>query len=282
MFKGWKGTLLYLLVIAAAFAVLLSFWLAGRADASAEEGVRLPILMYHDITDNPLEAGDYVLTAAQLEEDLRALKENGWTPVSVSEVLRYVREGGQLPDKPVLLIFDDGYRSFLTRALPLLQAYDAPAAVSVIGRQAQRAGAEAGSAFMSWDELREAAQTGLVEFVSHSADLHVYCQRSGVARLECESEEMYARVLQGDLQRMTGLCEAAGIALEPVFAYPYGSLEPLAEPPLRAHGFLATLTSEEHVNVLTRSADCLYLLGRLNRSASLRTQDVLSWMECGR
>ncbi len=144
MFKGWKGTLLYLLVIAAAFAVLLSFWLAGRADASAEEGVRLPILMYHDITDNPLEAGDYVLTAAQLEEDLRALKENGWTPVSVSEVLRYVREGGQLPDKPVLLIFDDGYRSFLTRALPLLQAYDAPAAVSVIGRQAQRAGAAGG------------------------------------------------------------------------------------------------------------------------------------------
>lgn len=62
MFKGWKGTLLYLLVIAAALAVLLSFWLAGRADASAEEGVRLPILMYHDITDNPLEAGDYALT----------------------------------------------------------------------------------------------------------------------------------------------------------------------------------------------------------------------------
>lgn len=62
MFKGWKGTLLYLLVIAAAFAVLLSFWWAGRAAASDGESVRLPILMYHDITDNPLEAGDYALT----------------------------------------------------------------------------------------------------------------------------------------------------------------------------------------------------------------------------
>lgn len=109
--------LLYLLVIAAALAVLLAFWWAGRAAASAGEGVCLPILMYHDITANPLEAGDYALTADQLEEDLRALKDNGWTPVSVSEVLRYVLEGGPLPDKPVLLVFDDGYRSFLTQAL---------------------------------------------------------------------------------------------------------------------------------------------------------------------
>ena len=54
MFKGWKGTLLYLLVIAAALAVLLSFWWAGRAAASDGESVRLPILMYHDITANPL------------------------------------------------------------------------------------------------------------------------------------------------------------------------------------------------------------------------------------
>lgn len=217
-----------------------------------------------------------------MEEDLRALKDNGWTPVSVSAVLRYVLEGDPLPDRPVLLVFDDGYRSFLTRALPLLRAHDAPAAVSVIGRQAQRAGAEPGGAFMSWDELQEAAQSGLVEFVSHSAGLHVYCQRSGVARLECESEAAYAQVLQGDLQRMTALCEAAGVAFEPVFAYPYGSLEPLAEPLLQAARFPATLTSEEHVNVLTRSADCLYLLGRLNRSAFLQTQDVLDWMESGR
>lgn len=94
-----------------------------------------------------------------MEEDLRALKDNSWTPVSVSAVLRYVLEGDPLPDRPVLLVFDDGYRSFLTRALPLLRVYDAPAAVSVIGRQA-RAGD--GGAFMSWDELQEAAQSGLV------------------------------------------------------------------------------------------------------------------------
>ena len=117
-----------------------------------------------------------------MEEDLCALKDNGWTPVSVSAVLRYVLEGDPLPDRPVLLVFDDGYRSFLTRALPLLRAHDAPAAVSVIGRQAQRAGAEPGGAFMSWDELQEAAQSGLVEFVSHSASAPAWPVWSARAR----------------------------------------------------------------------------------------------------
>ena len=59
---GWKETLLYLLLSAAALAVLLSFWWAGQAAASGRQSVRLSILMYHDITDNPLEAGDYALT----------------------------------------------------------------------------------------------------------------------------------------------------------------------------------------------------------------------------
>ena len=47
-----------------------------------------------------------------MEEDLCALKDNGWTPVSVSAVLRYVLEGEPLPDRPVLLVFDDGYTAF--------------------------------------------------------------------------------------------------------------------------------------------------------------------------
>ncbi len=83
-----------------------------------------------------------------------------------------------------------------------------------------------------------------------------------------------------DLQRMADLCEAAGVKLQPAFAYPYGSLEPLAEPLLKRQGMLATLTSEEHVNRLTRDAECLFLMGRLNRSGFLTTEEVLRWMEC--
>ena len=133
---------------------------------------------------------------------------------------------------------------------------------------------------MSWEELKQAVDCGLVELISHSADLHVYCRRSGLARLSCESEEEYERVVLEDLQRMEALCKASGVQLQPIFAYPYGSLEPLAEPILKQRGMLATLTSEEYVNLLTHDVQCLYLMGRLNRSGFLTTEEVLYWMEC--
>lgn len=162
--------MLFLTIAVAALAVLL--FTAGGTAACAQEELRLPIVMYHDLTSNPLEQDDYTLS---LEQDLIAFEEHGFTAVSLSSVLRYVLDGGALPEKPVLLVFDDGYHSFFTGALPLLQRHRAPAVVSVIGREAEEASHETCSSFMSWTELKQAVNCGLVELISHSADLHVYC-----------------------------------------------------------------------------------------------------------
>ena len=162
--------MLFLTIAVAALAVLL--FTAGGTAACAQEELRLPIVMYHDLTSNPLEQDDYTLS---LEQDLIAFEEHGFTAVSLSSVLRYVLDGGALPEKPVLLVFDDGYHSFFTGALPLLQRHRAAAVVSVIGREAEEASHETCSSFMSWTELKQAVNCGLVELISHSADLHVYC-----------------------------------------------------------------------------------------------------------
>lgn len=100
--------MLFLTIAVAALAVLL--FTAGGTAACAQEELRLPIVMYHDLTSNPLEQDDYTLS---LEQDLIAFEEHGFTAVSLSSVLRYVLDGGALPEKPVLLVFDDGYHSFL-------------------------------------------------------------------------------------------------------------------------------------------------------------------------
>ena len=92
------------------------------APASAQEDSRtLPILMYHDIVPEGGLLDDYTASVAQLEADLQALAQEGWQTVRLSEVITYVRMGAPLPEKPVLLVFDDGYRSILTQVLPLLQ-----------------------------------------------------------------------------------------------------------------------------------------------------------------
>ena len=70
---------------------------------------------------------DYTISPAQLESDLAAFKKAGWEPVSLSDIFDYVYADGELPQKPVLLVFDDGYKSFLTFVLPILEKYQAPA-----------------------------------------------------------------------------------------------------------------------------------------------------------
>ena len=141
--------MLFLTIAVAALAALL--FTAGGTAACAQEELRLPIVMYHDLTSNPLEQDDYTLSLEQLEQDLIAFEEHGFTPVSLSSVLRYVLDGGALPEKPVLLVFDDGYHSFFTGALPLLLEHRAPAVVSVIGREAEEASHETCSSFYELD-----------------------------------------------------------------------------------------------------------------------------------
>ena len=70
----------------------------------------MPILMYHDVTEN-CAPDEYTVLASQLEADLYALRADGWETVTLTDVIQYVYADGSLPEKPVLLVFDDGYQS---------------------------------------------------------------------------------------------------------------------------------------------------------------------------
>ena len=71
--KGFCGMMLFLTIVAVALAALLLT--AGDMTACAqEEGLRLPIVMYHDLTHNSLEQDDYTLSVEQLEQDLIAFE----------------------------------------------------------------------------------------------------------------------------------------------------------------------------------------------------------------
>ena len=75
-----------------------------------EDSVRVPILMYHSILrDSARQGGKYVISPAVLAADLDALQEKGYTAVTVSDLLAYVQDGADLPEKPVMITFDDGY-----------------------------------------------------------------------------------------------------------------------------------------------------------------------------
>lgn len=267
--KGGLGALCYLAVLAMALLALPGLLIFDRRCAGDE--VLLPVVMYHRVGENA--ADEYTVSPRQLEDDLEALLAAGYRPVRLSEVLAYALEGGSLPHKPVLLVFDDGDVSFARGAMPVLKQYGVPAVVSVIGDGAAGVQGEAGE-YLTWSQLAALADTGFVELQSHSASLHTYA-RPGVRRLAGESRADHAALLAADAAKMQAMATEAGAALLPAFAYPYGALDADAETALRAAGMLATMTSEEHLNRLTRSPECLFLLGRFERSGRMTTAQLL-------
>lgn len=158
--------------------------LLGLLACSMPARASLLVLSYHDIRDDVAAKGDpdpHAVSTANFAQHLDWLRANGYQAVSAQAVIDARAGRGRLPDRAVLLTFDDGLRSVYTHVFPLLQAYHWPALVapvtSWIGMpdgQAVAYGARdfTRDDFLTWAQLREMHGSGLVEIASHSHDLH--------------------------------------------------------------------------------------------------------------
>ncbi|HEY5647073.1 MAG TPA: poly-beta-1,6-N-acetyl-D-glucosamine N-deacetylase PgaB [Pseudomonadales bacterium] len=157
--------------------ILIALLWSGAARAE------LLALCYHDVTTTTSEAlrDPTTVSVSMLISQFNWLDANGYVPVRLSDVLAARNGGPALPERAVLLTFDDGYASFHRLVLPLLELYgfpallapvtswvDAPAALPI------RYGDENAprERFLNWEKLREIARSGLVEIASHTHDLH--------------------------------------------------------------------------------------------------------------
>lgn len=216
-------------------AVILAGAAAGvylhRRGADIPAGSALPILMYHHIVTNEADCtNDMIVTAAQLEEDLRWLQDNGYTTILPRDLV----SGAALPEKPVLLTFDDGYRSNYELLYPLLQKYGMHAAIAVITSLPD----SGNDAYLTWDMCREMADSGLVEIGSHTNNLHNLGELqgnykiggpNGIERKSGESDSAFQTRVLDDLQKSHDLIEEQLGREVTFFAYPFGVTEPDAE-----------------------------------------------------
>ena len=92
-------------------------------------GDPLPVLMYHSVLRDPARAGRYVVSPDTVEADFRWLRERGYTALTVSEAAQFAARGEPLPEKAVVITFDDGFLNFSAYVLPLLERYDLKATV---------------------------------------------------------------------------------------------------------------------------------------------------------
>ena len=178
----WKRLLV--MVLAAVLLISAVWWGSGRIipamrRLSVSQEVRLPVLMYHGVHSNPKKAGDYVITPQALEEDLLYLQRQGCTTVVMSDLIAYVQQGAPLPEKPVMITFDDGYYNNYLNAYPLLQKYQMKAVISIIVGETDKYSEldenKENYSHITWDMINEWKAASL-----RSRTTPIICTRPGI------------------------------------------------------------------------------------------------------
>ena len=234
--------------------------------------------MYHSVL--PSENDVYVLSPERLEEDLIELKRRGYRSVTIKEIKRFLKGKGTLPEKPVLLTFDDGHYNNLFYARDVLKKHGFSAVLHVIGCFTEYSSTHEKDhpeySHLTWEEIGTLARSGIFEIGSHSYAMHSYKPRFGIKRKKGESEEAYRRALTEDTIKLErSLIEKSGVI--PVsYAYPFGAYTQESEAILHSLGYDVLFTCYEKINVLKKGdkskASRLY---RINRDG---TKDPLSFM----
>lgn len=246
--------------------------------AAEIEGTELPVIMYHGVTCDSGRAGEYTVTKRELEGDIERLLALGYTPVTCEEAADYVLRGGELPQKPVVLSFDDGCFNNLMYVYPMLEKYDIKGVFAVTGKWTELAAAEEFPdprySYMDADDIRTLVMSGRCEIAAHGYDMHVLGERRGMLPKEGESDEDYRRAVWGDLSAVKKLIAACGQEEVTTLAYPYGFYEERTEEYSEQSGFEVTLSCEEGTNRLIKGdSGCLRCMKRYNRASG---RDVIS------
>ncbi|MGH8430332.1 MAG: poly-beta-1,6-N-acetyl-D-glucosamine N-deacetylase PgaB, partial [Solimonas sp.] len=149
---------------------------------SQPSGQRFVSIAFHDVVDQRDQLDADAVTSASLAQFFDWLKGSGWTAISLDDVAAANRGTRPLPDKAILLSFDDGYASLYTRVFPLLKIYRFPVVAALVGSWMEGGRPDGTvqygertvprSDFISWAQAREMQASGLVEFASHSYNLH--------------------------------------------------------------------------------------------------------------
>ncbi len=251
-------------------------------ESLSAEQADVPILMYHKITRHGPSLGQLAITPNQFEEDLLFIEQEGYHTVTMTELIDFVHNGAPLPEKPIVLTFDDGDHSVYRYVYPLLKEYDMKAVVSVIGgitdAYTNEGRTDITYPHMIWPQIREMSDSGLVEIQNHSYDLHGRKNGAqGILRRPGEAPDAYCRRLTEDVTHtQTRILEMTGRPAN-TFTYPFGAFDKEAAGILREDGFQATLICCKGVNRLTRGdPDCLFGLRRNIRPHNQSTSKVFS------
>ena len=248
---GRRNFILCSALLAAVLVLLLSEEKYLPASENILTEASLPAIMYHSVLKDPARTGEYVVTPQSFENDLKYLSQKGYTAVSPEEIAAFADGKGTLPEKSVLITFDDGHLNNITYALPLLEKYGMRAVVSPTGAFTVQSEKEndpnPAYAYMTREDAVALTEGGVFSVGCHTYNMHSMNGRRGAAKNSGESEEEYVRIFAEDTDKWLDIFGGGHL----VYAYPYGAMSREGFGVLKDRGFRIILTCRETGNIVT-------------------------------
>ncbi|MFC7371129.1 polysaccharide deacetylase family protein [Fictibacillus iocasae] len=224
----------------------------------------VPILTYHRIVDQQDLGSTHmikgkrnlmVVTKQEFATQMNHLKEEGYTSLSLKEVYHFLEQGLKVPEKSVVLTFDDGYKDNYIEAYPILKKYRFHAANFIITSKITKRVADYTPEYVQYFSIQEMQRScDVFEFQSHSFDYHKRGKdvtNKRMSYLVTKSEKEIVR------DTNTSIFQLGGEKL--AFAYPYGEYTVKSMDALRKTGLTMAFTTE---NKKARPGDHIYEIPR--------------------
>lgn len=205
-----KKNLLFLIILIIVIIIILLF---TNKFFNKKQNIKIPILLYHDFVTIVPETGlvdyNYINTPESFEENIKTIIENGYTPISIKELYDANNGKIKLPEKPILITFDDGYYSNYEYIYPIINKYRVKASIFIV---TNNIGKEIDNIkYLSWNNCLEMQNSGLIEIYSHSTK-HIFYNKVSVREIRDDVLESY-RIIEENLGKKD----------LKIFAYPYGA-----------------------------------------------------------
>lgn len=180
--------------------------------------ITAPILLYHHVYGE-VSTSRYQVSLPDFESQMAALKDMGYTAIPISLFLQALLEGAELPEKPIVITFDDGHQSVYENAFPVMQSYDFPGVFYIVANRIN------GSPdFVTAEQLKEMINAGW-EVGSHGySHLDLTLNHSLVAKEIGQSKTDLEYALSTKVL---------------TFAYPYGTIDPFTAQKVSDYGYRA-------------------------------------------
>jgi len=224
--------------------------------------LRVPILMYHYVSEAPDPSDavrvDLSVPPAAFREHLQALREAGYETITMHDLTMALQTGAELPAKPILLTFDDGYRDAYTEAFPALRDAGYVGTFFLLTEPI-----DAGNpAYVTWDQVKE----------MHAAGMEM--QAHGYTHVELRDRSVDYLVWQM-LGSKEAIEERTGETVR-FFCYPSGRYDEVAIQVLRSAHYWAAVTTQQGVD---HASDRLFELQRLRVHGHYTGQNLLMLLE---